>query len=138
MCECAGAAAAAARCGSARPTAALAPSRHTLGQLPAPAAGSQAPPAPRPAAAARARRVLPSRYEAGFACFDSFLERVTRSGEPLGYRGAGLRALRQLASLLAAAGSWEPGLPVHLVGFSKGGIVLNQVRQPAAALWLGG
>ncbi len=35
--------------------------------------------------------VAPSRLEAGFACYDHFLAAATRSGEPLGYRGAALK-----------------------------------------------
>jgi len=31
--------------------------------------------------------VMPSRLEAGFACFDHFLGRVTASGEPIGHIG---------------------------------------------------
>ncbi|KAA6420228.1 MAG: hypothetical protein FRX49_09891 [Trebouxia sp. A1-2] len=47
-------------------------------------------------------RVMPSRLEGSFACFDHFLNRITRSGEPLGYRGALLKASSQIASLLQA------------------------------------
>lgn len=77
---------------------------------------------------------MPSRYEASFSCYDHFLNKLTLSGEPLGYLGAGLRAARQLASLLRGA-SWDTTLPCHLVGFSKGGVVLNQVLH-ADAKWL--
>ena len=52
------------------------------------------------------------------------------TGEPLGYPARPLRALKQLQSLLDDA-QLAPGggtsWPVHLIGFSKGGVVLNQV-----------
>ena len=38
--------------------------------------------------------VAPSRHEAGFSCYDHFLEAYTRSGEPLGYKGTALKVLR--------------------------------------------
>lgn len=71
---------------------------------------------------------MPSRYEACFACYDHFLAKVTRSGEPLGYHGGTFRATQQLSSLLCSAG-WDAGLPCHVVGFSKGGVVLNQASR---------
>eukprot|EP00873_Tetraselmis_striata_P027169 jgi/Tetstr1/447433/TSEL_003693.t2 len=88
--------------------------------------------------------VMPSRLEAGCGCFDHFLTKTTRTGEPLGYQGHTLKAAGQLWSLLGAAGclaedwreqaSWQggnrapPTFPeIILVGFSKGGVVLNQV-----------
>jgi len=88
--------------------------------------------------------VMPSRLEAGCSCFDHFLTKTTRTGEPLGYQGHTLKAAGQLWSLLGAAGclaedwreqaSWQggnrapPTFPeIILVGFSKGGVVLNQV-----------
>ena len=84
--------------------------------------------------------VTPSRLEAGCACFDHFLEKLTLTGEPLGYHGAGFKASQQLVSLLRAAQLWPaaddadaaPPPAVAVVGFSKGGIVLNQVTAPAA------
>jgi len=49
-------------------------------------------------------RVMPSRLEGSFACFDHFLNRVTRSGEPLGYQGASLKVrCRSVTVLLAQA-----------------------------------
>ena len=36
-------------------------------------------------------RVMPSRLEGSYACFDHFLEQVTRSGEPLGYPASQLK-----------------------------------------------
>ncbi len=102
--------------------------------------------------------IAANRHEAGFACYDHFLAKTTLSGEPLGYPArvpdgqddgavaAGLPALAQLASLLAAGG-WPPVAdaaagpasppplpPTHLVAFSKGGSVLNQALAEAAAL----
>ena len=102
--------------------------------------------------ASYACRVLPSRLEACYACFDHWLSKTTLSGghplpdapgcmsaskrkacstgEPLGYPVRPLRALKQLQSLLDDA-QLAPGgghsWPVHLIGFSKGGVVLNQV-----------
>mmetsp|Transcript_1909 Transcript_1909/g.5574 ORF Transcript_1909/g.5574 Transcript_1909/m.5574 type:complete len:143 (+) Transcript_1909:641-1069(+) len=57
--------------------------------------------------------VIPSRLEAGASCFDHFLNRTTRTGEPLGYQGHTLKAARQLWSLLGAAGVLEPGWRQH-------------------------
>lgn len=76
--------------------------------------------------------MAPSRYEACFACFDHFLNRTTRSGEPLGYQGATFRATQQLSSLLEGAG-WHAALPCHLVAHSKGGVVLNQASRSSRA-----
>ncbi|KAK9826567.1 hypothetical protein WJX74_003334 [Apatococcus lobatus] len=70
--------------------------------------------------------ILPSRMEAGSACYDHFLHKTTQTGEPLGYQGSSLKACAQLCSLRAAAGL-PPELPTILIGFSKGGVVLNQV-----------
>lgn len=81
--------------------------------------------------------VMPSRLEGSFACFDHFLNRVTRSGEPLGYQGASLKASSQIASLLQAGCPTGDNkeMVYHLVGFSKGGVVLNQVLSEVAACW---
>ena len=46
---------------------------------------------------------MPSRLEGSFACFDHFLNRVTRSGEPLGYQGASLKVRRRSVTVLMAA-----------------------------------
>ncbi|GAB4821223.1 hypothetical protein N2152v2_008269 [Parachlorella kessleri] len=73
--------------------------------------------------------VLPARYHGCFACYDQFLSKTTASGEPLGYQGTTYKATQQLAALLTAAGGWDLRLPCHLVGFSKGGMVLNQARR---------
>lgn len=48
-------------------------------------------------------RVMPSRLEGSFACFDHFLNRVTRSGEPLGYQGASLKVRSRSVTVLMAA-----------------------------------
>ncbi|KAK9817136.1 hypothetical protein WJX72_010060 [[Myrmecia] bisecta] len=79
--------------------------------------------------------VMPSRLEAGCACFDHFLNKTTQTGEPLGYQGSSFKACSQLWSLLKHAGSWKEGANqpiIHLVGFSKGGVVLNQVLSELA------
>ena len=88
--------------------------------------------------------VQPSRHEAGAACYDHFLRAWTLTGEPLGYGGPGFKASEQLWSLLAAAGedggtnggsAAASALPdVHAVGFSKGGVVLNQLLAEVASL----
>lgn len=36
--------------------------------------------------------ILPSRMEAGSACYDHFLNKTTQTGEPLGYKGSSLKA----------------------------------------------
>jgi len=88
--------------------------------------------------------VMPSRLEAGCSCFDHFLNATTRTGEPLGYQGRLLKASGQLWSLMGQAGclgeGWReaavgdaqhpstlPFPPMAVVGFSKGGVVLNQL-----------
>lgn len=48
--------------------------------------------------------VTPSRFEGGWAAYDRFLPGTTRSGEPTSAAPAGLPALSQAASLLAAGG----------------------------------
>jgi hypothetical protein len=76
--------------------------------------------------------VTPSRSEAGCACYDHFFPKLTLTGEPLGYQGRTFKASEQLQSLLQAARLAppppQPCPPVTLIGFSKGGVVLNQVR----------
>lgn len=80
--------------------------------------------------------VMPSRLEGSFACFDHFLNKVTRSGEPLGYQGSSLKASSQIVSLLQAGCPTGDSkeLVYHLVGFSKGGVVLNQASYDAGPL----
>lgn len=49
-------------------------------------------------------RVMPSRLEGSYACYDHFLEGFTRSGEPLGYPAGQLKVtLKCLANFCAAA-----------------------------------
>lgn len=49
-------------------------------------------------------RVMPSRLEGSYACFDHFLEGFTRAGEPLGYPASQLKVtLMCIATLCAAA-----------------------------------
>lgn len=72
--------------------------------------------------------VFPSRVEAGFACYDHFLKKTTRTGEPLGYTGPGYKAIEQMCALSdEVLGYPVKGGFVNLAGFSKGGVVLNQV-----------
>ncbi|GMH42426.1 hypothetical protein BSKO_10345 [Bryopsis sp. KO-2023] len=73
--------------------------------------------------------VVPSRLEAGFACFDHFLDKTTRCGEPLGYVGKTLTASRQMESILSEGGAEFKNRTagIKVLGFSKGGVVLNQL-----------
>lgn len=73
--------------------------------------------------------IEPSRREAGSACYDHFLTSTTRTGEPLGYDRSSCKALEQVVSLAVQGAGWTPArFPVvTLAGFSKGGVVLNQV-----------
>jgi hypothetical protein len=91
--------------------------------------------------------IAPSRYEGGCACYDNFLDgKWDLMGEPMrktgGYQGTSLKAVRQLYSIVRNAYDqldlsvsaetveheskplWRP---VYVVGFSKGGVVLNQL-----------
>lgn len=74
--------------------------------------------------------VMPSRLEAGWACFDHFLHKTTESGEPLGYGEKNEKAILQILSILDGCGlglSRRAEDFLRLAGFSKGGVVLNQV-----------
>lgn len=92
--------------------------------------------------------IAPSRFEGGCACYDNFLDgKWDLMGEPMrrtgGYRGSNLKAARQLCSVVKSAfhqldlsvfeqegKSWNP---LYVVGFSKGGVVLNQLLADIAA-----
>eukprot|EP00884_Botryococcus_braunii_P001081 jgi/Botrbrau1/10974/Bobra.0383s0028.1 len=71
--------------------------------------------------------VLPSRTEGGFACYDHFVDGLSMAGEPSQAQAGGRspKALLQLWSLLERLSIH--GDDIRLVGFSKGGVVLNQV-----------
>lgn len=72
--------------------------------------------------------IFPSRLEAGFACYDHFLKKTTRTGEPLGHTEQGYKATEQINGLAnEVLGCPVEGGFVRLAGFSKGGVVLNQV-----------
>lgn len=75
--------------------------------------------------------IAPSRVEGCFVCYDHFFDKLTLTGEPLGY-GRSWRASEQLYSLLRDAelitASSSTQLPIDVVGFSKGAVVVNQVR----------
>lgn len=65
--------------------------------------------------------VMPSRLEAGAACFDHFLNRTTRTGEPLGYQvwpaspPGTLNCLRLLTCLADfPPGPFAEGIPAAL------------------------
>lgn len=72
----------------------------------------------------------PPRHEHGFSFWDGFVHGLDqRTGDPVGgYDGAGTCCARVWAVLEAAERQgMDAGAPVQLLGFSKGGIVLNQV-----------
>lgn len=93
--------------------------------------------------------ISPTRFQASTAAvYETFLPELTPTGEPLRYNGPCFRASDQLLSLLeqdtmfrlldltpkaatatqAAATAITTTLPaIDVIGFSKGGIVLNQV-----------
>lgn len=76
------------------------------------------------------------RLEACCSCYDHFLGTMTLTGEPLEYRGSSFKASEQLSSLLEHAAGVCPGAPFppcHVVGHSKGGVVLNQLLAELAA-----
>jgi len=74
--------------------------------------------------------VKPDRMEGPFSCYDTFLVKTTRSGEPLGYDGKTFKASSQLQLILQESLGLtllEQGKPLVVVGFSKGGVVLTQL-----------
>lgn len=87
--------------------------------------------------------VSPARVEAGFVAYEHFLNKLTLTGEPLGYYGRSFKASEQLQSLLSNANILEnrsllgnnstPWPPMYIIGFSKGGVVLNQLISEIAA-----
>ncbi|KAG7671038.1 hypothetical protein Ndes2526B_g01192 [Nannochloris sp. 'desiccata'] len=99
--------------------------------------------------------ISPTRFQASTAAvYETFLPELTPTGEPLRYNGPCFRASDQLLSLLeqdtmfrlldltpkaatatqAAATAITTTLPaIDVIGFSKGGIVLNQLLAEVAA-----
>jgi hypothetical protein len=74
--------------------------------------------------------VKPSRMEGPFSCYDNFLNKTTRTGEPLGYDGRTFKASSHLQTLLEESSYLpilEQGGSLVTVGFSKGGVVLTQL-----------
>ncbi|GAX79716.1 hypothetical protein CEUSTIGMA_g7157.t1 [Chlamydomonas eustigma] len=81
--------------------------------------------------------VMPDRVHGdGFSCYDNMLDSTTETGEPLRYRGDSYKASSHLADILEAVSTQQLhqpgqlsllGLPCHIVAFSKGGVVLNQL-----------
>ena len=73
--------------------------------------------------------VHPPRNVNGFSCYDGFLMRLNETGDPVdGYDSDGTCCSHILA-LLGQVEQRCPGVgaaPLHLLGFSKGGVVLNQ------------
>lgn len=64
----------------------------------------------------------PASYKDGHACYQQFLPSCTATGEPLGYRGRDLTASSTLAAELPNEEFWTT-----VVGYSKGGVVLNKL-----------
>ena len=75
--------------------------------------------------------VAPSRHDAGFSCYDHFLEAYTRSGEPLGYKGAALKVLPVIYAALT--GPWRPACAATVCCQMLLGTPNFDTRQ-----WLGG
>eukprot|EP00966_Prymnesium_polylepis_P105244 2437361-Prymnesium_polylepis.1 len=74
--------------------------------------------------------VHPPRNVNGFSCYDGFLTQLNETGDPLDgcYHGEGT-CCSHIMALLRQAEERCPGVssaPLHLLGFSKGGVVLNQ------------
>ena len=90
--------------------------------------------------------VQPTRYEPpgqanAYACYDNFLERSTWTGDPIGYHTEQGKGLKHLAAILQEAETKHgmvEDLPVTLIGFSKGCVVLNQLLTELAVLVDGG
>lgn len=86
--------------------------------------------------------VQPTRYEPpgqanAYACYDNFLERSTWSGDPIGYhteQGKGLKHLTAILEEAEGAHGMGKDLPVTLIGFSKGCVVLNQLLTELAVV----
>ncbi|KAI8111702.1 hypothetical protein M9435_004201 [Picochlorum sp. BPE23] len=93
--------------------------------------------------------IHPCRYEAGFACYDNFIEYDTWdvAGDHIKYHGKGLRsstqrhwvytsrtnkACRHLYGLVK--GYIDKDILWTLVGFSKGGMVVNQILTELSSL----
>ncbi|KAL1507025.1 hypothetical protein AB1Y20_007887 [Prymnesium parvum] len=82
--------------------------------------------------------VLPSRHVLGFSCYDGgFLDQVNETGDPADgkYSSEGTCCAHVLALLLHTRARC-PSLQssrLHLLGFSKGGVVLNQILSELGA-----
>ena len=71
--------------------------------------------------------VHPPRAVDGFSCYDDWLSNLDQTGDPAaGYDGSGTACAHLLAQLnkLPDVGSSSP---LHLIGFSKGAVPLNQI-----------
>lgn len=79
--------------------------------------------------------IVPSRFEACYACYDHFFDKLTLTGEPVHSYGRSWKAANQLYSLLCDAGlfynslstSQIKGPEIEIIGFSKGGLLVNEV-----------
>lgn len=75
--------------------------------------------------------VQPSHLEACCARYRHFFKALTLTGEPLGYKPQEYKASEQLQSLLENANVFNPAADsqhTDIIGFSKGGILVNQVH----------
>ena len=76
--------------------------------------------------------VHPPRSMDGFSCYDHWLRRLDETGDPVdGYDGVNGTACSHLTAQLAHLQPSLPGFgktsPLHVLGFSKGAVVLNQL-----------
>ena len=76
--------------------------------------------------------VHPPRSMDGFSCYDHWLRHMSETGDPVdGYDAVNGTACRHLAAQLEQLQSDLPGFgkasPLHLLAFSKGAVVLNQL-----------
>jgi hypothetical protein len=75
--------------------------------------------------------VHPPRNVDGFSCYDGYLERLTETGDPAdGLYESGGSCCEHVLALIRSAEQQCPGVsarPLHLLGFSKGAVVLNQL-----------
>ncbi|PNH12377.1 hypothetical protein TSOC_000641 [Tetrabaena socialis] len=71
--------------------------------------------------------VLPTTLNRGQACYGNFLNAMTATGEPLGFKPQGYRSSTHLHDILTRCCGAAQAAGLTLVGFSKGAVVLNQL-----------
>lgn len=72
--------------------------------------------------------VHPPRAVDGFSCYDGFLTNLGETGDPTaGYDGSGSASAHLLAQLESLSDVCSATSPLHLIGFSKGAVPLNQL-----------